>query len=168
EAERAGALYDLLVLPGVELTYDDSDPAVAAHAVAIGLRAFVDLDAGLEPALARARGEGGALIAAHPYPLESVARAARGTAGWAARHRELAHAVDRFELVNRHEIFSWVGSEGLPGVATGDFHRPAHLATWKTLLPCSKTERSVVDYVRSRRPAYLVDLTDGAARDLAA
>jgi hypothetical protein len=31
EAERARAEYDLLLLPGLELTYDDVDPALAAH-----------------------------------------------------------------------------------------------------------------------------------------
>ncbi len=41
EARRAQALYDLLVLPGLELTFDDDDPARAAHAVAVGLREFV-------------------------------------------------------------------------------------------------------------------------------
>ena len=38
EAVRARALYDLLVVPGLELTYDDPDPTLSAHAVAIGLR----------------------------------------------------------------------------------------------------------------------------------
>ena len=64
EAERARTEYDLLVLPGVELSYNDLDPLLAAHAVAVGLRTFVPLDGGLDPALDRAREEGAALIAA--------------------------------------------------------------------------------------------------------
>jgi hypothetical protein len=35
-------------------------------------------------------------------------------------------------------------------VANGDFHRPEHLASWKTLLPCEKEEEAVVGYLRSR------------------
>src|SRR5262245_55815620 len=167
EAERASALYDLLVLPGVELTYDDTDPTRAAHAVAVGLRSFIDLEDGLEPALADARANGAALIAAHPYSPDALGGALRGTAAWAV-HAELARAVDRFEIVNRHELFSWVGAAGFPGVASGDFHIPEHLATWKTLLPCTKTERSVVDYLRSHRPAYLVDLGPSQPHSLAA
>jgi hypothetical protein len=46
EAERARSLYDLLVVPGLELTYNDRDPLVAAHAVALGLRDFVSVDDG--------------------------------------------------------------------------------------------------------------------------
>ncbi len=40
--------------------------------------------------------------------------------------------------------------------STGDFHRPEHLSSWKTLLPCARTERAVVAYLRSPAPAYLV------------
>lgn len=43
----------------------------------------------------------------------------------------------------------------LPAVASGDFHRPEHLATWKTLLPCAKDEESVVRFLRSPVRAFL-------------
>ena len=114
-----------------------------------------------------ARANGAALIAAHPYSPDDLGGALRGTAAWAVR-AELARAVDRFEIVNRQELFSWVGAAGHAGVASGDFHIPEHLATWKTLLPCAKTQRSVVDYLRSHRPAYLVDLGTGQPHSLAA
>jgi hypothetical protein len=52
----------------------------------------------------------------------------------------------------------WVALAGFPAVASGDFHRSEHLATWKTLLPCEKSEQAVVDYLRSALPAYLTYL----------
>jgi DNA polymerase III alpha subunit len=158
EAERARRLYDLLVLAGLELTYDDPDPVLAAHALAVGLRSFVGVEAGLEQALRRAREAGAALIAAHPYSFERVGSSPRGTARFAESWRELAPSVDRFELFNRHELFGWVAEARLPAVATGDFHRREHLATWKTLLPCAKHEAAVVEYLRSGRPTYLAHL----------
>ncbi len=157
EALRARELYDLLVIPGLELTYDDPDPYRAGHAVAVGLRSYVEVSAGLEPALAKARADGAALVAAHPYSPAELGAATRGTAAFSARP-ELAGLVDRFELFNRHTLFSWVAAAGHPSVATGDFHRPEHLATWKTLLPCAKDEPSVIAYLRSQRPSYLVRL----------
>ena len=39
EAARAAALYGLLVLPGLELTYDDPDPTLAGHASRSGCAA---------------------------------------------------------------------------------------------------------------------------------
>jgi hypothetical protein len=171
EAWRAQCEYDLLVLPGLELTYDDEDPLRAAHAVAIGLRQLVTLDQGLETALVDARAAGAALIAAHPYPpggLEtSPAKPApsgqttvvcRRTWRWAAAGQSLSPLVDRYELANRRDVFPWVSEAGLPAVASGDFHRQEHLLTWKTLLPCAPSEHAVVRYLRSNLPAYLVDL----------
>src|SRR4029077_9548185 len=137
EAERARLHYDLLVLPGLELTHDALEPEAAGHAVAIGLHAFVGMGAGLEAALRAARAQGAALVAAHPYSLEEAALVSRPTAAFAVDPERWAPLVDRFELFNRHKLFSWVADAGLPSVATGDFHTLEHLATWKTLLPCA-------------------------------
>ena len=59
---------------------------------------------------------------------------------------------------------------GVPAVATGDFHRHEHLETWKTLLPCAKTEQAVVAYLRSDLTAYVVPwhLREESQRRLAA
>lgn len=168
EAWRAEVEHGLLLVPGLELTYDDADPALAAHAVAIGLRTLVSLDDGLESALGAARADGAALIAAHPYSPDDAAATARGTGRWAVAGHALSGLVDRYELINRRELFPWVADAGLLGVASGDFHRPEHLLTWKTLLCCSPSERSVVAYLRSNRPAYLVDLAEPALLEAAA
>ncbi|HEX6680912.1 MAG TPA: PHP domain-containing protein, partial [Gaiellaceae bacterium] len=77
EAERAATRYGLLVIPGVELTYDDADARRAAHVLALGLRSFVGLNGGLDAALGEAREKGAALIGAHPYTLAASAGAPR-------------------------------------------------------------------------------------------
>jgi predicted metal-dependent phosphoesterase TrpH len=159
EAHRARELYDLLVLPGLELTFDDPDPLRAAHVVAAGLREYVSLGEGLESALAAARAHGAALVAAHPYSVDELDTATRCTAAFAARP-ELVPLVDRFELFNRNTLFGWVSAAGLPAVASGDFHRLEHLSTWKTLLPCAKDEAAILAYLRSKRPAFLVRLDE--------
>src|SRR3978361_336745 len=55
EAERARDAYDLLVIPGLELTFDGDSPEASAHGVAIGLREHVGLDDGIDEALIDAR-----------------------------------------------------------------------------------------------------------------
>jgi hypothetical protein len=64
--------------------------------------------------------------------------------------------VDRWELFNRREIFSWVALSGLRGIASGDFHRIEHLPSWKTLLPCEQDEEAVVAFLRSEQHAQLL------------
>jgi hypothetical protein len=48
--------------------------------------------------------------------------------------------------------------EGMPRPPVDLVHGIEHLRTWKTLLPCAKEEAAVIDYLRSQRPAYFVDL----------
>jgi predicted metal-dependent phosphoesterase TrpH len=158
EAARAWRTYGLLVLPGLELTFNDDDPDRAAHAVAVGLPSFVSVDVGIEEAMRTAAEAGAAILAAHPNGPPGDDEPATGRSRVTRRFahdeplRGLAH---RFELFNRTQLFGWVAEAALPAVATGDFHREEHLAGWKTLLPCRHEQDAVVDYLRSPRPVYL-------------
>jgi predicted metal-dependent phosphoesterase TrpH len=161
EAARARKRYDLLLLPGLELTWNDLDPLRAAHALALGLRAFVSVDAGLETALADARAAGAAIVAAHPFADDADRSPARTTRRFAHDRTRLEPLVDRYELFNRTRLFAWVGEARLPFVACGDFHRVEHLDGWKTLVPCAKDAGTLIDYLRSPRPVYLTRLDSG-------
>ena len=157
EAERARGRYGLLLVPGAELTINDVDPYRSAHAVAIGLRRHVEIDQGLERALAAARDAGAAVIAAHPSgPSNGRSHTRRATRRFWHDLDALRPLVDRFELFNRHDVYSWVAEERLPAVASGDFHVPGHLVGWKTLLSCAKDEESVVAHLRSPARASLM------------
>jgi hypothetical protein len=141
EAQRALVRYGMLVVPGLELTYNDLDPDKAAHAVAVGLRAFVPLETGIFEALRAAREAGAALIAAHPHgptadmvPLNTTRRF------WREWDRFAPH-LDRVELFNQANLYSWVAAQQVPAVAGGDFHGLEHLSSWKTLLPCPQTSK---------------------------
>lgn len=156
EARRAREQYDLLLIPGVELTHLARDPDEAGHALAVGLRSLCSIDDGLEPALRTARGGGAAIVAAHPHGGKDDPRPERTTRWFWRNHQRLEGVVDRYELVNRRQTFGWVAEAGLPAIATGDFHRVEHLRSWKTLLPCAKSERAVIGYLRSDRRAYVI------------
>ena len=159
EADRAWRTYGMLVLPGLELTFNDTEPVMAAHAVAVGLRDFVSVDDGIAEAMRTAAQAGAAVIAAHPNADEPAPQRGRLTRRFSrdAGLRGLAH---RFELFNRSQLFGWVAEAGLPAVASGDFHAPRHLLGWKTMLPSRHDEGAVVAYLRSPRPVYLTRLAD--------
>jgi hypothetical protein len=161
EAELAWSRYGLLLLPGLELTVNSRSPDSAAHAVAVGLRTPVDLDAGIEQAMATTRDAGAAVIAAHPSGPEAPPPGA--TRRFWRERETFAPLVDRWELINGHTAFPWVAEARLPVVATGDFHRPEHLTTWKTLLPCEQDEHAILDYLRSDAKAHLTVFDPGDA-----
>ena len=154
EADRAAREYGLLVLPGLELTDNQAEPDISAHALALGLRSFVSVDPGLPGALEEARDAGAAVVAAHPSSSEDPFPR-RPTRRFHRERMTLRHLVHRYELFNRHETFAWVAEERLPPVATGDFHRTEHLPSWKTLLRCEKDAETVVACLRSRARVYL-------------
>ena len=170
EARRAREQYDLLLVPGLELTFHDGDADGAGHALALGVRSWIPLDNGFERAIHEARARGAAIVAAHPHGREADPNVSR-TTRWFWRNRDrVTGLVDRWELINRQQTFGWIAEFGLPAVATGDFHRLEHLETWKTLLPCAKAEQAVVKYLRSPMTAYVVPwhLRDEPRRRLAA
>jgi hypothetical protein len=155
DAERAWWSYGMLVLPGLELTDENPRPELAAHVLAVGMRRFVGLQDGLDAALDLARDEGAVLIGAHPYPLQAASASTRGTGRLAADPEWSRAAVHRFELVNRHDFFHWVARGLLPAVATGDFHEPAHLWTWKTVVCTERRPEAVLELLRSPLPVEL-------------
>jgi predicted metal-dependent phosphoesterase TrpH len=161
ETERARAEYDLVLVPGLELTDNCADTDLSAHALALGVEEHIGVDAGIVEALEAANDLRAAVIAAHPYSSGDMSplRATRRIARELETFRALVH---RYELFNRNEVFSWVAAAGLPPIASGDVHRAAHLSSWKTLVPCEKDADAVVDYLRSRGRVCLMPYAAGA------
>jgi 3',5'-nucleoside bisphosphate phosphatase len=168
EAERALWEYDLLLLPGVELTDAREDPERAAHVLVLGLTEFIGLEDGLDLALDRARAAGAVLVGAHPDSPDTARLSPRRTAKFSADPEWAREAVHRLELINRHDFFRWVARELLPALATGDFHRPHHLWTWKTVVCCEPESEAVLERLRSPQPVELTRFDAAITRERAA
>lgn len=156
EADRARALYGMLVVPGLELTHNHSDPDLSAHALAVGLREFVSPDLGLVGALLAALDAGAAVVAAHPHSRDGVSARPRATRRFWREWDMLARLLHRVELMNGPDLFGWVVEGDVPVVASGNVHGRGDLSSWKTLLPCALDEEELVAYLRSPGPAYLL------------
>jgi len=164
EAIRARRTYDLLLLPGLELSDNRENPNDSAHALALGLRRHVSVDDGILAAILESRSAGAAIVAAHPYDAADITPM-RATRRFALERETFESLVDRWELFNRREVFAWIANEGLPGIATGDVHDERHISSWKTLIPAAKDEEAVIAYLRSEGRTYL---TPFAAEEIAA
>jgi predicted metal-dependent phosphoesterase TrpH len=165
EAERALSEYGLIVIPGLELSDNQDDPDLSAHALAIGLERHITMDAGLVPALEAANDQGAVVVAAHPYSASDWTPMRPTRRLW--REREtLRGLIHRYELFNRREVFSWIAAENLPPVATGDVHRREHLGSWKTLLPCDRDPLAVIAHLRSQGRVLLTPFDPERASEL--
>ena len=146
EARRAWDSYGMLVLPGCELTRNAATGARSAHALAVGLDSFVSADGPMEDVLSRARDAGAVTIACHPNEQSDWFG---NTFYLWRRRREIGALVHRWELACRWDLFPPVARARLPYVASSDFHKPAHLWAWKTLLACDRTPEAVLAALRS-------------------
>jgi hypothetical protein len=165
--ECALSAFGLLLVSGLELTHNDTDPDRACHAVAVGLQRLVSMDDGPATAMEAARDAGAAVIAADPHDL-ATSSAVRSPTRYFSRHwQELQGLFHRVELFNGGQLFSWVAEKGLLPVACADLHRANQFPGWTTLVPCEHDAETLVDYLRSPRPVFLACLEPGA-RSIAA
>jgi 3',5'-nucleoside bisphosphate phosphatase len=138
EAARARKLYDLLVIPGAEITQNHIRSRKNSHIVGLNLREFVSADQPAEDILRAIRRQGALSIACHPHH-RTTRRIEIGTCYLWEHRKRLVDLVDVWEAANRDDLFSVTSLKHYPYVANSDFHKPKHLYSWKTLLRCEKT-----------------------------
>src|SRR5262245_64078945 len=137
EARRARKLYDLLVLPGAEITQNHIRSKKNSHIVALNIHEYVSADQPAEDILRHIRRQGALSIACHPHH-RTTRRIEIGTCYLWDHRKRLVDLVDVWEAANRDVLVSVTSLKHDPYVANSDFHKPKHLYSWKTLLRCEK------------------------------
>ena len=148
EARRAKRLYDLLVLPGAEVTQNHIRSKRNSHIIALNIKEFISADQPADDILKEIRRQGAVSIACHPHH-RTTRRIEIGTCYLWNNRKRLADLVDVWEAANRDDLFSVTSLKHYPYIANSDFHKPKHLYSWKTLLRCEKNWPSVAAAVRS-------------------
>ena len=138
EAARARRQYDMLVVPGAEVTQNHLRAKHNSHIVALGLKKFISADLKAREILEEIRRQDAVSIACHPHH-RTTTRMEIGTCHLWDHRKELAGLVDVWEAANRDDLFSVTSLKHYPYVANSDFHKPKHLYSWKTLVKSAKT-----------------------------
>lgn len=150
EAERARREYDLLVVPGAEITQNRLRGRKNAHIIALDIKEYISADQSPDAILRAIRAQDALSVACHPHH-RAVRRLEIGTCYLWDNRKSLASLVDVWEAANRDDLFSVTSLKHFPYVASSDFHKPKHLYSWKTLLRCDKSwpavRRALVDNV---------------------
>jgi predicted metal-dependent phosphoesterase TrpH len=148
EGKRAKKLYDMLVIPGAEVTQNHIRSKRNSHIVALNIQEHISADQPAEDILREIRRQGAVSIACHPHH-RTTRRVEIGTCYLWDHRKRLAGLVDLWEAGNRDDLFSVTSLKHFPYVANSDFHKPKHLYSWKTLLRAEKTWESVARALRS-------------------
>jgi len=161
EAQRAKRLYDLLVIPGAEITQNHIRSRNNSHIVALNLREYISADQPAEDILKEIRRQGAFSIACHPHH-RTTRRIEIGTCYLWDHRKRLVELVDVWEAANRDDLFSVTSLKHYPYVANSDFHKAKHLYSWKTLLKCEKSWEAIAPTLRANVDVALTLYRNGS------
>lgn len=127
EARRAREKYNMLLIPGVEITLNSWSRQKGAHIVFLNIDRFIDPNKSVEQLLKDNRDFFS--IAAHP--LWEAAYEFKTTYLWDQR-LTLSPLFDAWECATAQRFSKEVYNSGLPFVASSDFHSLGRFESWKT------------------------------------
>ena len=161
EAKRARRLYDLLVVPGAEITQNHIRSRKNSHIIALDIKEFISADQPAEDILRAIRAQGALSIACHPHH-RTTRRVEVGTCYLWDNRKRVVDLVDVWEAANRDDLFSVTSLKHYPYIANSDFHKPKHLHSWKTLVRSEKTWEAVAAALRSNVDVALTLYRNGS------
>ena len=161
EARRARKLYDLLVIPGAEVTQNHIRSKKNSHIVALNIKEFIGADQPAEDILKEIRRQGALSIACHPHH-RTTRRIEISTCYLWDHRKRLVDLVDVWEAANRDDLFSVTSLKHYPYIANSDFHKPKHLYSWKTLLRCEKEWNAIARTLRANVDVALTLYRNGS------
>lgn len=127
EAKRAKDKYNMLLIPGVEVTLNSWSKQKGAHIVFLNVDQYIHPDKSIEKLLLDNRKYFS--IAAHPLWEESYEF--KTTYLWENRSH-LSNLFDAWECATAHKFSKEVYQSGMPIVASSDFHNLLRPQSWKT------------------------------------
>ena len=151
EAERAWKKYEMLVIPGYEITKNSIQNHRSAHILALGMEQIVSPDQDALNIAKQVKEQDGLCIAAHPISKALLCK--KNLYLW-DRRRELSPYIDAWELTDQGKIIPEMLISKLPRIATSDLHHPKHINSWKTVLHCKKEMGFVFEAVRKQKLSF--------------
>ncbi|MCX8034213.1 MAG: PHP domain-containing protein [Thermodesulfovibrio sp.] len=148
EAERAWNKYEMLVIPGVEISKNYISSDRSAHILILDIKEFIPACKSYEAIFLEAKRQDAIVVACHPHNMKGEIRNTLYL--WNNRDKYEKY-IDAWEIANRDDVFSVVSLRKYPYIANSDFHKPVHLYSWKTLLNCEKTASSVKSCIRHNK-----------------
>lgn len=127
ESRRAREKYNMLLLPGVEVTLNSWSKRNGAHIVFLNVDQYIDPNVSIESLLQNNRRYFS--IAAHP--LWEEAYEFKTTHLWENRP-QLAPHLDAWECATAHRFSQAVYLSGMPIIASSDFHGSLWQESWKS------------------------------------
>jgi predicted metal-dependent phosphoesterase TrpH len=154
EAARAKAQYDMLVIPGFEITKNSFINHRSAHILILGIEEYISPELDVDQILITAKSMGALTIAAHPFHTGEFEFQ---TLHLWSRREELKHLIDVWEMNYRKKIYPEVLNSGLPVIANSDMHHLGHFNSWKNKIYAEKNQQSLFEAIRLQKIDFFLD-----------
>lgn len=147
EKIRALEQYNMLLIPGVEITLNSWSRAQGAHIVFLNVDRFIDPNQEIETLLVENRNFFS--IAAHPLWEKSFEF--KTTFLWENRKRFQKY-FDAWECATANHFSKEVYNSGYPVIASSDFHGPNQFESWKSQIYCDELSiESLFENIKNRQ-----------------
>lgn len=146
EAERAWEKYEMLVMPGVEISKNYISEDRSAHLLILDIKEFIPACLDYEEIFMEAKEQQALIIACHPHHTQDLMT--KDTLFLWNNREKYAKYIDAWEIANRDDVFNVISLKKYPYIANSDFHKARHLYSWKTLLNCEKNADSVKNCIK--------------------
>lgn len=137
----------MVVIPGIEITKNSFRHDNSAHILCLNIKKYIDPDLSVEEICQRTREQGGIAVAAHPVPTGRLEHQTYYL--WKNKDRLVGY-FDAWEVASGPILFDQVYRSGLPMLATGDFHRPQHIQSWKTLVNSEPQPLPIMEAIKKQ------------------
>lgn len=142
EARRAWEQYEMVLIPGFEVTNNTG----GYHILAIDVKEYIEPLQPVEAIVEQIHTQGGVAVAPHPH-RGSLDGTQQLMYLW-DNHERFVNLFDAWEVANRDDLFNVVGLKKFNYIANSDFHQPRHLYSWKTLARADKNPEAVKAAIR--------------------
>lgn len=156
ECERAERVYQMKVIPGVEITKNYLTNRRSSHFIGLGITKIPNANSPTECILRDLKREGALTIAAHPVSTNKLEIQTRHL--WDQREA-LKDLFDAWEVGCGINYFHEVAQSGLPLIANTDLHRFSQITGWKSKIQSELHQDAIFEAIRNRRvePYYYVE-----------
>lgn len=162
EIARAWDQYEMVLIPGYEISKNSILNQRSAHVLALGITDWLDVSGDIVDVVQRAKQMGAVTVAAHPVPTRKFEKQ---TLHLWDRREEFRGILDAWEVASGPHLFQEVIDAKLPKIANSDFHRPSQIDAWKTVFECERSPEAILESVRNQRDLHFYFYSEGTQNE---
>lgn len=141
ESLRALKKYNMVVIPGVEVTKSAVTDQRTARVIALGVSNYISADQSVREICVAAQNQGAITVGGYTPRL------------WQRRERLIPY-IDAWEVANGRKLLASVVASDLPKLASSAMRGIKHMNSWKTVFSCDRNPQAILNAIKKQEVAF--------------